>query len=135
MSPKCYHYMGNWAFWDISVLRHMIIVVDTQGTSNWKSIDNNKIYPSLNRTKIFTFQKRLFFCHAIAKTFICRHGTFKRNDTCRQQMHPSETWPALMKRLVGFYPRHHATTPPNHHTTTPPHHHMLYYFPLKVPTF
>ena len=96
-------YMGNWAFWDISVLRHMIIVVDTQGTSNWKSIDNNKIYPSLNTTKIFTFQKRLFFRHAIAKTFICRHGTFKRNDTCRQQMHPSETWPALMKRLVGSY--------------------------------
>ena len=29
--PKVfYHYMGNWAFWDISVLRHMIIVVDTR---------------------------------------------------------------------------------------------------------
>ena len=66
--PKVfYHYMGNWAFWDISVLRHMIIVVDTQGTSNWKSIDDNKIYPSLNRTKIFTFQKRLFSATPLQK--------------------------------------------------------------------
>ena len=32
-----------------------------------KSIDDNKIYPSLNRTKIFTFQKRLFSATPLQK--------------------------------------------------------------------